>query len=111
LPKKVLARVARDAKSRSDISIESEVATMVYVRQLCGATVPVPTVYGYCPTRHNVIGQPFCIVSFAEGVDMRGVPWEDLALETKLIAVRDFANIVNQLSRLNFKAIGSIHFK
>ncbi|KAJ6584440.1 hypothetical protein B0H19DRAFT_925177 [Mycena capillaripes] len=110
LPRKVLARVARDLKTRSDISLESEVATMVYVRQHCAA-IPVPTVYGYCPTRDNLIGQPFSIVSFTEGLDMDGVPWEDLPLQTKLIGVRDFANIVNQLSQLHFKAIGSIYFK
>jgi hypothetical protein len=42
---------------------------------------------------------------------MDGIPWEDLSLQAKLIAVRDFANIVNQLSQLHFKAIGSIYFK
>ncbi|KAJ7904843.1 hypothetical protein B0H13DRAFT_1469394, partial [Mycena leptocephala] len=110
LPRKVIARVARDLKTRSDISLESEVATMVYVRQNC-ATLPIPTVYGYCPTRDNLLGQPFSIVSWTEGLDMDGIPWEDLSLQAKLIAVRDFANIVNQLSQLHFKAIGSIYFK
>ncbi|KAJ7776757.1 hypothetical protein DFH07DRAFT_731635 [Mycena maculata] len=109
LPKKVLARVARDLKSRSDISLESEVATMVYVRQ--NSSVPVPTVYGYCPTRNNLIGQPFSIISFSEGLDMDGVPWENLPLHVKLVGVRDFADIVSQLSQLQFKAIGSIYFK
>ncbi|KAJ6498725.1 hypothetical protein DFH09DRAFT_872575, partial [Mycena vulgaris] len=109
LPKKVLARVARDLKTRSDISLESEVATMVYVRQ--HTTIPVPTVYGYCPTRENIIGQPFSIVSFTDGLDMGGIPWEHLPLEAKLIGVRDFANIVSQLSQLHFRAIGSIYFK
>ncbi|KAJ6455069.1 hypothetical protein C8R47DRAFT_948468, partial [Mycena vitilis] len=108
-PQKVLARVARDLKTRSDISLESEVATMVYVRHC--TTIPVPTVYGYCPTRDNLIGQPFSIISFSEGLDMDGLPWEDLPVHTKLIAVRDFADIVNQLSQLHFKAIGSIYFK
>ncbi|KAJ7465059.1 hypothetical protein FB451DRAFT_1041559, partial [Mycena latifolia] len=108
-PRKVIARVARDLKTRSDISLESEVATMVYVRQ--HTTIPVPTVYGYCPTRNNLLGQPFSIVSFAEGSDMNGVPWEDLPLESKLVGVRDFATIVSQLSQLHFKAIGSVYFK
>ncbi|KAJ7726481.1 hypothetical protein B0H16DRAFT_1592362 [Mycena metata] len=109
-PRRVLARVARDVKTRSDISLESEVATMVYVRQHC-ENIPVPTVYGYCPTRDNLIGQPFCIVSFTEGMDMAGVPWEALPLQTKLIGIRDFAKVVSQLSQLHFKAIGSIYFK
>ncbi|KAJ7082971.1 hypothetical protein C8R44DRAFT_554090, partial [Mycena epipterygia] len=109
LPKNVVARVARDLKTRSDISLESEVATMVYVRH--HTAIPVATVYGYCPTRDNLIGQPFSIVSFTEGSDMDGAPWEDLPLESKLIGVRDFANIVSQLSQLHFKAIGSIYFK
>ncbi|KAJ7505801.1 hypothetical protein B0H11DRAFT_1976255 [Mycena galericulata] len=42
---------------------------------------------------------------------MDGIPWEDLPLESKLIGVRDFANIVSELSKLHFKAIGSIYFK
>ncbi|KAJ7081576.1 hypothetical protein B0H15DRAFT_736385, partial [Mycena belliarum] len=109
LPRRVLARVARDLKTRSDISLESEVATMVYVRQ--HTAIPVPIVYGYCPTRDNVLGQPFSIVSFIEGSDMNGMAWENLPLESKLIGIRDFATIVSQLSQLHFKAIGSIYFK
>jgi hypothetical protein len=42
---------------------------------------------------------------------MDGSPWEDLPLHAKLTGVRDFANIVSQLSQLHFKAIGSIYFK
>ncbi|KAJ7062266.1 hypothetical protein C8F01DRAFT_986408, partial [Mycena amicta] len=109
-PRTVLARVARDAKTRSDNSLESEVATMVFVRQNF-PEVPVPRVYGYCPMRDNAIGLPFSIVSFTDGVDMHGVPWEDLPLELKLIGVRDFAKIVAQLTQLTFKSIGSIYFK
>ncbi|KAJ6622730.1 hypothetical protein B0H10DRAFT_1787623, partial [Mycena sp. CBHHK59/15] len=105
LPRKVLVRVARDLKTRSDMSV----ATMVYVKH--HTNIPVPTVYGYCPTRENLIGQPFSIISFTEGSDMNGVPWEDLPLESKLIGVRDFANIISQLSQLHFQAIGSIYFK
>ncbi|KAK7023084.1 serine threonine protein kinase [Favolaschia claudopus] len=112
LPRWVLARVARDLKTRSDISLESEVATMVYVRQKC-PDVPVPIVYGYCPTRNNVIGEAFSVVSFTMGMDMNhdGVPWESLPLQTKLIGVRDLATIISRLSQLHFKAIGSIYFK
>ncbi|KAK0201494.1 phosphotransferase enzyme family-domain-containing protein [Desarmillaria ectypa] len=109
VPDKVLARVARDVKSRSDISMESEIATMVFVR--LKTTIPVPVVYGYCPTRHNAIGQAFSIISFTEGSDMNGSPWEDLAFELKLNAIRDYARIVLQLSQLKFDRIGSIYFK
>jgi len=35
---------------------------MVYVKY--NTTIPVPTVYGYCPTRDNAVGQPFMILSF-----------------------------------------------
>ncbi|KAJ7196088.1 hypothetical protein GGX14DRAFT_526918, partial [Mycena pura] len=110
LPRTVLARVARDLKTRSDISLESEVATMVFVRQQC-PDIPVPTVYGYVPTRDNAVGLPFSVISYTEGVDMHGAPWEALPLETKLIGVRDFARIVAQLAQLHFRAIGSIYFK
>lgn len=109
IPRKVLARVSRDQKTRSDISIESEIATMVFVKQK--TSIPVPTVYGYCPTSNNPIGQPFSIISFTEGADMNGSPWEDLDTETKLIAIRDYARIVLELASLHFHAIGSIYFK
>ncbi|KAF7299496.1 Serine threonine protein kinase [Mycena indigotica] len=110
LPKIVLARVARNAKTRSDNSLESEVATMAFVRQNC-PEVPVPRVFGYCPFQNNAIGAPFSVVSFSEGVEMYGVPWEELPLESKLIGVRDFARIIAQLTHLNFKSMGSIYFK
>lgn len=35
---------------------------MVFVK--FKTSIPVPTVYGYCSTRENVIGQPFVIMSF-----------------------------------------------
>ncbi|KAF7300892.1 Serine threonine protein kinase [Mycena kentingensis (nom. inval.)] len=110
VPRTVLARVARDTKTRSDNSLESELATMVFVRHHCPA-VPVPRVYGYCPTRENAVGLPFAIVEFVDGIDMHGVPWEDLPLELKLVGVRDYARIVAQLAGLSFKSIGSIYFK
>lgn len=109
IPKKVLARVSRDLKTRSDISIESEIATMVFLKQK--TSIPVPTVYGYCPTRNNPIGQPFTILSFTEGADMNGSPWEDLPMETKLVSIRDYARIVLELASLHFHAIGSIYIK
>lgn len=42
---------------------------------------------------------------------MNGSPWEELDTQTKLVAIKDYARIVLQLSRLNFDRIGSIYFK
>ncbi|ESK95715.1 serine threonine protein kinase [Moniliophthora roreri MCA 2997] len=109
IPQRVLARVSRDVKTKSDISMESEIATMMFVRSR--TKIPVPTVYGYCPTRDNAIGQPFCILSFTEGTDMNGSAWENLPTEVKLLAIRDYARIVLELSRLKFDRIASIYFK
>ncbi|KAJ7210111.1 hypothetical protein GGX14DRAFT_626444, partial [Mycena pura] len=85
----------------------SQVATMVIVRQQC-PDISVPTVYAYVPTRDNAVGLPFSDISYTEGVDMHGAPWEALPLGTKLIGVRNFARIVAQL---HFRATGSIYFK
>ncbi|THU98930.1 hypothetical protein K435DRAFT_517934 [Dendrothele bispora CBS 962.96] len=109
IPTKVLARVSRDDKTRSDMSIESEIATMVFVRSR--TNIPVPLVYGYCPTRDNAIGQPFSILSFTEGVDMSSSLWENLSIDLKLKSIKDYARIVLELSRLKFDRIGSIYFK
>jgi hypothetical protein len=42
---------------------------------------------------------------------MNGAPWEDLNVEVKLTAIRDYARIILELSRLQFNAIGSLYFK
>ncbi|KAJ8081102.1 hypothetical protein PM082_017943 [Marasmius tenuissimus] len=109
VPTRVLARVSRDDKTRSDISLESEIATMVFVKSR--TKIPVPTVYGYCATRDNAIGQPFSILSFTEGVDMGGSAWENLPTQVKLNAIRDYAHVVLELYRLRFDRIGSIYLK
>ncbi|GAW09226.1 serine threonine protein kinase [Lentinula edodes] len=104
IPAKVLARVSTDVKARSDISMESEIATMVFVRSR--TDVAVPFVYGYCPTRENAIGQPFSIISFVEGETMNSSIWEDLPLDVKLRTIRDYARIILELSKLKFDRIG-----
>ncbi|KAH7872297.1 hypothetical protein F5051DRAFT_291695, partial [Lentinula edodes] len=108
IPAKVLARVSTDVKARSDISMESEIATMVFVRSR--TDVAVPFVYGYCPTRENAIGQPFSIISFVEGETMNSSIWEDLPLDVKLRTIRDYARIILELSKLKFDRIGSLYF-
>ncbi|KAF9068576.1 hypothetical protein BDP27DRAFT_1199271, partial [Rhodocollybia butyracea] len=108
IPQKVLARVSTDEKTRSDMSLESEIATMVFVR--ARTDIPVPIVYGYCPTRENAIGQPFSVISFTEGVSMDSSLWENLSLDTKLRTIREYAKIIMELSKLKFKHIGSLYF-
>ncbi|KAK7054396.1 hypothetical protein VNI00_003590 [Paramarasmius palmivorus] len=71
VPRRVLARVSRDDKTKSDISMESE----------------------------------------TEGTDMNGRAWENLSTEVKLLAIRDYAHIVLELSQLKFDRIASIYFR
>ncbi|KIK69940.1 hypothetical protein GYMLUDRAFT_151706, partial [Collybiopsis luxurians FD-317 M1] len=108
IPEKVLARVSTDDKTRSDMSMESEIATMEFVRSR--TEIPVPSVYAFCPTRENAIGQPFSIISFTEGTSMNSLLWEKLSLDAKLRTIRDYAKIVLELSRLKFDYIGSLYF-
>lgn len=42
---------------------------------------------------------------------MNGALWEELSTDVKLIAIRDYARIVLELSSLHFDSIGSIYFK
>lgn len=42
---------------------------------------------------------------------MNGSLWENLDINTKLVAIRDYARIVLQLASLHFHTIGSIYFK
>ncbi|KAE9391827.1 hypothetical protein BT96DRAFT_1023882 [Gymnopus androsaceus JB14] len=110
IPSKVLARVSTDNKTHSDMSIESEIATMVFIRSR--TKIPVPIVYGYCPTRENAIGQPFSVISFTEGgSNMNSSLWESLSLDVKLKTIREYAKIVLELSKLKFDRIGSLYFK
>ncbi|EMD35731.1 hypothetical protein CERSUDRAFT_26596, partial [Gelatoporia subvermispora B] len=108
IPQVVMCRIAKKTKASSDISLESEVATMVYVKDK--TTVPVPTVYAYCPDMDNSVGSPFIIMSRMPGTTMWSQEWDDLDLEAKLRTVRSYARIVMELSQQTFREIGSLYF-
>ncbi|KAF5343343.1 hypothetical protein D9758_014186 [Tetrapyrgos nigripes] len=99
VPTKVLARVSRDEKTRSDISIEAE--------QQWFSSGPVP-----------LSQSPWCmgiarlaITPLTEGADMSSSRWENLSIELKLRSIKDYARIVLELAHLKFDRIGSIYFK
>ncbi|OCH87099.1 hypothetical protein OBBRIDRAFT_782139 [Obba rivulosa] len=108
LPPTVLFRIAKKTKAMSDISIESEVATMTYIRE--HTSIPVPRVYAYCPDADNSVGSPFLIISSMPGISMWSQEWEDLDLDSKLRTVRSYAHIMVELSRHTFPKIGSLYF-
>lgn len=107
-PAKVVVRVARKSKADSDMSIDSEVATMIHIKRK--TTIAVPTVYAYCPNSDNPVGLPFIIMSFVEGTDIWDKKWSEGSPEMKRRTVRDYAKMVSELSKISFDRIGSLYF-
>ncbi|PYI11874.1 RNase H domain-containing protein [Aspergillus sclerotiicarbonarius CBS 121057] len=92
--------------------LESEAATLKYVR--LNSDIPVPVVHLYRPTPDNEIGIPFILMSKASGWSL-GQVWKqpgfgkpDLATDLKAKVVDQLGEMIYKLSQLRFNKIGSL---
>jgi hypothetical protein len=100
-----IGRFAKDDKH--PLKIESEVATMRYVRQR--TTIPVPEVYLVNLNPCHVVGAQFIIMQRIEGTNLCKI-WEELDLDQKNAALDQVIDVMVQLSGLKFSEIGSLRY-
>ncbi|EAU81509.2 protein kinase subdomain-containing protein PKL/CAK/Fmp29 [Coprinopsis cinerea okayama7 len=101
----LVARVARRFMPR--LKVESEVATISYLRQK--TNVPVPKVYHYDSNPYNRLGGEFILMSKAPGIPLSRV-YHGLAYNDLVKLVKNLARIVLPLFAHRFSDIGSLYF-
>ncbi|KAF9442889.1 hypothetical protein P691DRAFT_680623 [Macrolepiota fuliginosa MF-IS2] len=100
----LVARVARRFMPR--LKIESEVATMQYLREK--TNVPVPTVYHYDANPYNRLGGEFILMSKAPGIPLAQV-FHSLSYNDLVKLVKNTAQIIIPLFAHRFSQIGSLY--
>ncbi|KAF4448121.1 hypothetical protein F53441_8437 [Fusarium austroafricanum] len=99
-----MTKIAADA-------LESQVATMSFVRQQTG--VPIPEVYSWDTTNNNEISAPFICMSFLPGENVSNVWFEDSSgvearEELRLNILTSLSATMAKFSSMSFEKIGSI---
>ncbi|KAK6827131.1 hypothetical protein RU639_004636 [Aspergillus parasiticus] len=92
--------------------LESEAATLNYVRKNCD--IPVPHVHSYSSTKTNDVGIPYILMSKATGFPLQRV-WKstrsgqtELPAEMKAKILFQLESIAFKLSQLRLESIGSL---
>ena len=100
-----IGRFARDPNETLAV-LESEYATVKYVRE--HTTLPVPEVYfvNFDPT--HVVGAPFMLIERMPGVSMYDI-WDQIEEEHEVALIKQVADVLAELSKLQFDKIGSIN--
>jgi hypothetical protein len=100
-----IGRFARDPNETLAV-LESEYATVKYVRE--HTTLPVPEVYfvNFDPT--HVVGAPFMLMQRMPGVSMYDI-WDQIEEEHEFSLIKQVADVLAELSKLKFDKIGSIN--
>jgi aminoglycoside phosphotransferase (APT) family kinase protein len=85
--------------------LESEIATMRYVRE--NSSIPVPDVYGYDTSFTNPLGHPYMFLEMVVGT---AAMWATMSctLDQRHKLIRNMASIVHELGTLTFPAIGQL---
>lgn len=92
------------------LKMESEMATMEFVRRR--TTIPVPNPVAWSSSAANPLGFEWCLLEKAPGVELRNV-WRTMPWEEKLRVVDQIAGIMVQLWDVanKFDEIGSVYFE
>ena len=87
--------------------LESEIATMRYVRE--NSRIPVPEVYGYDTSFTNPLGHPYMFLELVVGT---AAMWATMSctLDQRHKLIRNMAGILNELSTLTFPEIGQLRY-
>ncbi|KFY81725.1 hypothetical protein V500_11144 [Pseudogymnoascus sp. VKM F-4518 (FW-2643)] len=99
--------------------LESEVATMKYIKE--NSSIPIPNIFDYSSTKLNSVGIPYILMSKAPGTQLQNFRWDPHLLEKGVFPQRQhlgptqkekimqqLGRIVSQLSNLRFNKLGSL---
>lgn len=98
-----IARFSRFAESPA--KLQSEAATMRYVR--ANTSIPVPELYLFDVSPENGVGMQFMIMEHMEGQHLYRI-WDDLSIEHQKAALSEIAKVLAQLASCEFDSIGSL---
>ncbi|SMQ48484.1 unnamed protein product [Zymoseptoria tritici ST99CH_3D7] len=99
-----IGRFTRDKKEHVSV-LESETATVDYVRQ--HTSIRVPDIYFINCNPQHVVGAAFVLMEKLPGRHLYCF-WEKLGLKHKLAVVEAIAGVLAQLMKLEFDTIGSM---
>ncbi|KAH6881212.1 hypothetical protein BKA70DRAFT_1575498 [Coprinopsis sp. MPI-PUGE-AT-0042] len=102
----MVARVPYPLTVPKYYAVASEVATMEYLR-LSG--LPVPEVYGYCPSEENGAGTAYIFMEYAQGSSLEDM-WLELKDEGIANVIRQVTQLEGRMTALPFPAGGSLYF-
>ncbi|KAI7281748.1 hypothetical protein KC345_g3958 [Hortaea werneckii] len=99
--------VARFAEYKEEplINLESEQATVRYLKK--HSSIPVPEIYLVNNNPDHVVGTTFVLQERLTGQSLSKI-YDDLSMDHKLAAISQMGEVVANLSRLHFPAIGSL---
>lgn len=92
------------------LKMESEMATMEFVRRR--TTIPVPKPVAWSSSASNPLGFEWCLLEKAPGLELREV-WRTMSWEEKIRVVDQLAEIMAQFwdAATKFDKIGSVYFE
>ncbi|EMD31876.1 hypothetical protein CERSUDRAFT_119156 [Gelatoporia subvermispora B] len=102
--RELVARVARRFMPR--LKTESEVATMLYMRE--HTSIPVPTIYDYDSNPYNRLGGEYILMSKARGVPLASV-FQSLGHNELIALMGNLARLLMPLFAHRFPRIGSLY--
>ncbi|OOQ90561.1 phosphotransferase enzyme family protein [Penicillium brasilianum] len=100
--KSVLTRIPNPNAGPSFHTTASEVATMVFARDLLH--IPVPRVLGWNATADNPAGSEYILMEAATGTQL-SVVWDELSPDSKLSIMREVVAIESKMLSLSFSHI------
>ncbi|KFY07719.1 hypothetical protein V492_06875 [Pseudogymnoascus sp. VKM F-4246] len=99
--------------------LESEVATMKYIKE--NSSIPVPDIFDYSSSKLNAIEMPYILMSKALGTQLQDFRWDPHPLEKGIFpqrqhlsqiqkekVMRQLGGIASQLLNLRFNKLGSL---
>ncbi|KAI7690943.1 hypothetical protein KC322_g11430, partial [Hortaea werneckii] len=86
-------------------NLESEQATVRYLKK--HSSIPVPEIYFVNNNPDHVVGTTFVLQERLTGQSLSKI-YDDLSMDHKLAAISQMGEVIANLSRLHFPAIGSL---
>ena len=102
----MVARLPYPVSQPKPLLISSEVATMDYLR-IQG--IPVPKVYGYCPTAENLAATEYIFMEFVRGTNLGDI-WFEIGEKARLTIVEKLVDLESRLFSLELPASGSLYY-
>jgi hypothetical protein len=101
-----VARVPYPLTEPKSLVFASEVATLDFLRS---HGIPVPKVFGYCPTPENASGTEYIFMEFVQGHHL-GDKWFTLSEQERRTLVTNLVRLESRLFDLEFPASGSLYY-